>query len=252
MFGFFKPKPLLCQESTDWVKLCYKLFLNSVGNEHFDRIKMILPQKEYFPDHYDGSYENVRKLLDRICEYMHINHEEITLKLYSEEIEDIEASLKNVLPSWEGNKSNAVGFYIENGKDENAVISINHRTLHNPVSLIATISHELCHYILLKRWKLEKDIEDMEVMTDLLTIFLGMGIFTANSALQFNQWTDWRKQGWSIECQGYLTQEGIGYAIAEWAYLKNDKNPQWIKYLCPDVKSYCKSSLRYLKSMENA
>ena len=44
----------------------------------------------------------------------------------------------------------------------------------------------------------------MEPMNDLLTVFLGFGIFTANSAFHFKQYTTDRAQGWSAGRSGYL------------------------------------------------
>jgi len=54
----------------------------------------------------------------------------------------------------------------------------------------------------------------MEPLTDLLTVFLGFGVFTANAAFRIEQHQDGRSQGWSARRQGYLSEEEFGYALA--------------------------------------
>jgi len=74
----------------------------------------------------------------------------------------------------------------------------------DPMSLVATMAHELGHVILLGGNLLTHDTPDQEPMTDLLTGFTGLGIFTANSAARFMQFQDDRRapdgrpNGWAI------------------------------------------------------
>jgi hypothetical protein len=84
-------------------------------------------------------------------------------------------------------------------------------------------------------------------LTDLLTVFLGLGIFTANSAFKFNQWTGGGKQGWEAKRLGYLTESMFGYALALFAWARGEDKPQWSKYLEGNVKYYFRSGLKYLE-----
>ena len=56
----------------------------------------------------------------------------------------------------------------------------------DPVALVATLAHELGHVILLRPGLVDRDDPDMEQLNDLLMVFLGFGIFTANSAFRFS------------------------------------------------------------------
>jgi len=153
---------------------------------------------------------------------------------------------KNPL-SWNAEpRPRAAGYNSELPEKGMFKIEIKESNLLNPISVIATIAHELCHVLLLGENRISRDDHDMEPLTDLLTVFMGLGIFTANSTIQFNQWQDYQKQGWSIQSQGYLTQEAFGYALAAWAQMRNDLNPSWIKYLSTDIKAYFKMSLKLL------
>jgi hypothetical protein len=83
-------------------------------------------------------------------------------------------------------------------------------------------------------------------MTDLLTVFYGLGVFNANSSFVFEQWTNSQFQGWRAGGAGYLTEEMFGYALGLYAYLRNESRPEWKAYLKTNIKSYLKSSLNYL------
>jgi hypothetical protein len=251
MFGFSSSSPIDSKTEL-WIKECFAYFMEKLGKNKCDTIKMILPVKENFPIQFDGSYESIDALLKTICKIMSVNRENIILTGFSNQADDIDNSLKEIMPVWysEG-RPGAAGYYSDQSHAEKVHISIKNDHLKDPISLVATITHELCHYILLNRWNLPHERDDMEPMTDLLTIYFGMGIFTANAAIQFNQWQDNQRQGWSMARQGYLTLEIIGFALALWAVQKKELNPVWLKHLCTDAKAYCRQSIKYLLKKSN-
>jgi len=84
-------------------------------------------------------------------------------------------------------------------------------------------------------------------MTDLLTVFLGLGIFTANSAGRFRQYHDDRRQGWSMQRLGYLPEEVYGYSLARFARERGEDKPEWTKHLSTNVRTYFKRSRAWLE-----
>lgn len=54
------------------------------------------------------------------------------------------------------------------------------RELDEPEHMIATLAHEIAHIKLLGENRME---ENDEIMTDLKTLFFGLGVFNANAAL---------------------------------------------------------------------
>jgi hypothetical protein len=91
-----------------------------------------------------------------------------------------------------------------------------------------------------------KDEENPEHLTDLLTVFLGMGVFTANAAFQFSQWDEGMMSGWSAGRQGYLTEKMYGYALAVFAWIRGELKPKWAKNLSPNNYTYFKQNMKYL------
>lgn len=106
--------------------------------------------------------------------------------------------------------------------------------MEDPVALVATLAHELGHVILLRPVLVDRDDPDMEQLNDLLTVFLGFGIFTANSAFRFEQHSDNTSQGWSASRLGYLSEEELGYALSR---------------LATNIASYMKRSADWLAHM---
>jgi hypothetical protein len=76
------------------------------------------------------------------------------------------------------------------------------------------MAHELCHY-LLATVKEEPPCgwEEHEPLTDLAAVHEGFGIFLANSAFGFSQWTNTQSQGWEFSSRGYLNEAELGFAL---------------------------------------
>jgi len=127
-------------------------------------------------------------------------------------------------------------------------VAVNRSQLKNPTALVATIAHELGHVILLGGNKISRDHEGHEYLTDLITVFLGLGIFTANSAFQFSQWQSHSHQGWSTTRLGYMSEEMFGYSLAAYAWMRAEMQPEWSNLLAMNVGHYFKGGLKYLSN----
>jgi hypothetical protein len=86
-----------------------------------------------------------------------------------------------------------------------------------------------------------------EPLTDLVTVYLGMGVFTANAAFSFRQFTGTGTQGWRAQRLGYLTEQMLGYTLACYAMLRGEPDPRWAKYLDTNPRVYMKRGVRYLR-----
>ncbi|MGA7634641.1 MAG: hypothetical protein WCB11_28075 [Terriglobales bacterium] len=151
-----------------------------------------------------------------------------------------------VVPFWRGDMGGPAGLYISATDESRLVIAVRSSKLKNPLAVVATMAHELAHVILLGGNLVDRESQDMEPLTDLTTVFLGLGIFTANAAAQFEQQQDGRSQGWSMQRLGYLSEEMYGYALAKFAFERGEKQPDWKKYLSTNVAAYFKRSSKWL------
>ncbi len=121
-------------------------------------------------------------------------------------------------------------------------MAIDRASIGNPASLLAVIAHELGHVRLLGEGRIPAGRPDHEPLTDLLTVYLGLGILTANASFEFSQGT----RGWRAQRLGYMTEQMFGYALACYARLRGERQPPWARYLDTNPRIYMKHGLRYL------
>src|SRR5262249_26780470 len=88
--------------------------------------------------------------------------------------------------------------------------------------------------------------EDHEQLTDLVPVFLGLGLFAANAPVRDRSYTENNWHYFKIDKQGYLPSRMLGYALALFAYVRGEAKPAWARYLRPDAAQPLKRGLRYL------
>ena len=195
---------------------------------------VMLPTDEFFPGEYAGHEHDVRAVVDRVCDHMGVERARIEL----EYVDDLAAA--DALDQWGSKSHGAAGLY--EGRGDRALIAISAASTRHPMSLVATIAHELGHQQLLGENRIDRDRPDHEPLTDLLTVYFGMGVFSANAAFDFSQ----HSGGWRYQKQGYLTELAYGYALACYAEMRSEPAPAWARYLDTNPRAYLKRSLRYL------
>jgi hypothetical protein len=70
-----------------------------------------------------------------------------------------------------------------------------------------------------------------------------MGVFQANAALEFSA----DSTGWRSSRLGYLSEQMWGYALARYALLRGEPDPDWASYLDTNPRAYLKQSIRFLR-----
>jgi hypothetical protein len=251
MFGF-SPRLPVSDEERLWTDEGFKRLEKLLGRHRMLDAKVVEPTAEDFPDPYDKSPKAVEKLFSRVCAYMRIDRS-IELEIFQDETEQ----LREILPHWRGDGgTRAAGLYVhalEQGQanaddgERSMVVAIRSTMLKDPMSLVATVAHELGHVILLGGKLMSPKTLGHEPMTDLLTVFLGLGVFTANSAARFRQFQEDRRVGWSMRRLGYLPESVFGYALARFAIEREEKKTEWARHLSPNVRSDFKRSRRWLE-----
>lgn len=140
-------------------------------------------------------------------------------------------------------------------------ITITRDLIENPTQLIATLAHEIAHALHNRgKEKLEIEPELYELFTDLTTIYLGYGVFLANSRFEFSQFSDGNLQGWQAQGAGYLPEADMVMAMAIFMSIKNigieigqaSLKPRLAKMLdkaFKQLKSY-QDDVEYLKRLD--
>ena len=243
MFGLLKPKLPVTPEQQQWVDTSFQRLAALLGAHRLLQAIVVLPTAEHFPDAYDRSETALRRMLNRVAAHMQVDPLDVDVTLFASE-DDL---TRGLVPFYSGETSAAAGLYHHNPADK-PHISINEAQLKDPMALVAVLAHELGHIILLRPGLIHRDDSEMEPLTDLLTVFLGFGIFTANAAFRFEQHTDNNSHGWSAQRLGYLSEEQFGYALARFAYERGEAKPSWTRFLSTNIASYLKRSAAWLAS----
>ncbi|MEL0653348.1 hypothetical protein V6246_18145 [Algibacter sp. TI.3.09] len=241
MFWNKKKKLPITKEDKVWVDEDLNWLRTEFGEEHFMEIRTVTPTKDFYNRTFDGTEKDAEFILERTKELMNIRDIEIKLEFFSNQpIEMADGTILTSPADINGSWDSASGTYQQT--ENETIISIERGQLKNPISLIATISHELSHQILLGENRIE---ENDEFLTDLTAITYGFGIFIGNSRFQFTS----QGFGWKSSSQGYLPEQIIAYAMA---WLSNERNEKtnYSQYLDKSLKKYLDQSFIYLTEQE--
>ena len=236
----WRPKCPAHQQEKALVDHSFEVLATYLGEDRLREARIIEPTPAFFPDIWDGSAEAASRLFGRVCGFMQVDPRTLELDFWSEEREETS------LVFGSARRRGAAGYYsMQDGAEH---ISLNADELADPESLISTMAHELAHVLLLGRCGMSRDEPHMEAITDIATIYLGLGIFTSNSLLRRRAWTSDRAEGWSLSRKGYISPEMAGWALSLFAWKRGDLKPNWARHLATDGKAYLKMGLRYLEA----
>jgi tetratricopeptide (TPR) repeat protein len=244
MFDWFRPKCPVEPDVKVWVERRMGWLIGQFGADRLAMGKVILPTDEFFPAPYDGSEADARVLLDQVCQYMDIDPACVDLFFYSER-QQIAVNTEVTRP-----EGGTAGLYSE--ESGRTAIWLEGSRMADPISVAATFAYDLCHAHLLGDNRISPEEEDHEPLTDLATVYFGIGIFTANSPLRDKSYHAGGMEYFSISRHGYLTAPILAYALAVFAWLRGETEPYWDRYLRLDVRSPFRKAMSFLKRSKGA
>src|SRR5262249_17978197 len=178
MFGWFSPKPPIATSEKVWTERRMRWLPENLGIDRLRKATVVTPTDKFFPGKYEGAERDARRMMGQLCHHMDIDAHALKLSIVEDE----------AMPG-------AAGLY-QRGGHARSHIRVAQGQLAKPESLLATLAHELAHEILLGGDLISEGEEDHEQVTDLLPVFLGVGIFAANSTVQFSSWHAGMMSGW--------------------------------------------------------
>ncbi|HZH63468.1 MAG TPA: hypothetical protein VEY10_01165 [Flavisolibacter sp.] len=246
MFGLFSNKNnTVCpldQEMRLWMENSFLWLATQFGQETIVSKTVLEPTAKDFPIRYDGSKDALLKTAEIVAAQMDINFGEVNLQTYDENIKTFDGGMGHRVFTEVDNDSPeklAAGLYFGKNEDGKYDIFIEQQSLSQPENIVATLAHEFAHIKILGEKRLE--LND-ELLTDLTTVVFGLGIFNANASFRVNQGFD----GWERNSVGYLKQQEWGYALALYAYYREEQSPDWVKHLSKNIQSDFKKSEAFI------
>ena len=227
-FGLFSPQPPLPVREKAWTEVRMRWLARQFGIDRLLKAQVILPDEDWFPEEYEGTADDACRLFDCLCEVMQI----VPSSIHLEVCEDTETPCAA-------------------GQREVGLIRLAENQLADPLGMVAVLAHELAHGLLIDRGLLTDDL-DAAWVTDLLPVYLGLGILTANATLSEKTEHQGHHCSCTSRCRGYLNSGLLGYALALFAWVRGERRPAWVKFLRLDVAHALAAGRRYLDASKDS
>lgn len=225
------PRCPVSAETKVWIETGFSELAARLGLERLRTSKVVLPQAPLLPKSFSCTPEGVDELIQGICYYMHFDPKRVVVAYYDDAQPILETS--NLPPT--------------HNADGQVEIWLEVHALQDPVRLLADISREIGHAILIDIDPALAELPDHEERCELVAVYHGAGLFLANSALFSYNWSDGHTSGHQIEKQCYLSLDMFGYALAIYTLTQRVPNPDWERYLRPDVRNAMRLGIEYLQ-----
>jgi len=235
------------EDVADWQFEGYAWLIKNLGlQKALSDTELWLPADVHFGDmkNYNG-HDLAQYIFRKICERSKMDSQAIKLTAVEENMGGFlgdSAILKTI-----GNRACGRYFLAEkdNGDGFNEEITYDIGLCETPMNLIATLAHESAHAIHSRSHAaLDVEPELYELFTDLTAVYLGYGIFLANSRFSFAS----DSRGWQAQGAGYLPEADLVFATAIFMKIKNIPLETAKPYLKPKLFKILKKSFKQLGS----
>jgi hypothetical protein len=241
--GLFARSTFLETELEAWSLQTWAWLMRALGGmARLQRTPLVLANKDFFPPTETAGAERGRYLFDRVRHWMGIGDWPCGLESY--ERPPTVARLGD-LAMVKGPSAPAGTFRVADG---GPVISYAIDLVDQPRVLIATLAHELAHYMVahaLMKGPPPGGLDAHELTTELCVAYSGFAVFGANAAFEFGQFQDGALQGWSSQRRGYFSERSWAFGLAVFLSLKGQEAPANV--LKASVADLTKTAARYLK-----
>ncbi|TDD50693.1 hypothetical protein E1263_30670 [Kribbella antibiotica] len=226
------PRERLVGGRRRWIRSSMDWLAGEFGHDVVTR-PIVLPS-DVIPAGYDGSLGAAEDVCARVAERMDLEPGQCALSFGLEE-----AAHRHRV----GIVREATGRWIRTTTGNE--IQLAPSLAADPIALTAIYAHEVGHELLLGTGRITfAHRPDHESLTDLLTVFYGFGIFTANAAYERRPHPNGR--GKQPLARGYLRETALAEALAYYALLRNEREPAWDKHLDPPVRRVMRNHLKVL------
>ncbi len=223
MLGWLFPRPPLDIVEKAWVETRMQWLAETLGVPRMLAVPVALPEPEWFGGDYDGTSENARQLMTRICQHLKVPARQIELQVAGRQCQ--------------------VG---SSGEFSEEVVPVSDQQLHDPIALTVVVAHQLVRPLLPLNDLAVQNGREVSWLIELACVYLGLGVYVANAVV-----TESTRQGHHACDSGsplpHLPARMAGYALALFAHVRGESRPAWKSYLRLDALAAFHSGLKYLQ-----
>lgn len=211
---------------------------------------LILPTRDYYPQVNTRDHTFAQAVFETTRGFMGLADWPCQLVPQSDEEREAAAVFARGPASMEMNYSGAAGTF---SVGDEVKITYSPSLLADPPGLVATLAHELCHY-LMATVKTEPPAgwSEHEPLTDLAAVHEGFGVFLCNSAFHFSQWSTSTHGGWRTGKRGYLNEAELGFSLGIFC-IRRKLDPELVmRHLKMNPGEVFWDSLDYIQDLERS
>ena len=240
----FRPRSIIDADTEAWLTDNFCWLLQQFGcGAH---MKLVLPRPGFFKSNGETGHALAVYLFEQVKSYCGMSEWPVDLVVDNNPLaETAPISAVMIAP-----QKHALGTFWRSGN--RIEISYVPSLLQRPDHFIATMAHELAHCLLSTATEAPPCADDeMEFLTDLAAIYMGFGVFLANSHFESTAIHDGPMSGWRMSRSGYLPERDISFALALFLRAKNLTDTSLaadpaMASLKPHLAGQLRKALRYL------
>lgn len=127
------------------------------------------------------------------------------------------------------------------------IILLNPNEQVNPEAMINRIACHISRRFLASMDTTELEHADLTDLSELMTVYFGLGVFGANMALQTTQYTHGEWHYWQHQKYTDSAARHFGVALAYMSWIRNDPEEKLARALRPDARVPFQRALKYLQ-----
>lgn len=246
MIWLFRRKPLLDQETSDWMfEHVQWLLAHHAHRSAFASTRLLPLSERHFPIDDLGGHGAAQRLLEHVKTYAFVDHLSVTLRVDPTSGRFDQGGAGHVPQP----RMTAAGTYRFTGY--NTEITYDPRLVERPAELIAVLAHEISHAVLDFGASQSAPSEADEMLTDLTAIFLGFGFYLMVFRYETRIASPEVAQAWATYFSDYMSLREICFATALFAVLKGADKATTLSHagsvVGPDARAHLKRAFRDLE-----
>lgn len=241
MFGLFSSKPLLDESSVQWLFEAYAWALRSFGSDifHEDTI-LVTPTDRHFPARANSAEEMASTAFGRVMAYAGMQNWPCELVQLAPGANPVVTPSIAIRHAPRG----PAAIVSVTGETKSLPIAFDPQHIRKPHVLIAIFAQQLAYHLGRAAGEGPPGGEELRgPAADLLAIFMGFGLFLANSALTVCR-GGCSGCGTSVQSLGYLTEDEFAYALAIFCALKNIRNEEVEPHLKKTLRPFYRMAVK--------
>jgi len=238
MWPFTARLPLTADDE-EWQLETWRFLLEQLGGiDDLRSLPLVLPTKEFFPPTEAQGHPRVEHVFAQVKSLMGLKEWHCRLEAQPDK-PDAKVSDAAYL-KFENKTGSPAGTFGLEGNE--VLITYDPGLESDPVGLVATLAHELSHYLLSTKDEPPGGWENHEFCTDLAVVYSGFGLFGAATAFRYFS----GGQSWGYQRSGYLSQPEWTFALAAFFALREQPIEDARPWLPAHLMNGVRRSAKYL------